>query len=156
KNQVVQIAPAGHTFKHLSGRKNKIFIQSREMAVSEKELRFISSLIHLFNGELLSKCEIVYIDTMGIYQYIREALLISGSTAKIARCPSTSGFRRATPRPVPYVCCISATTSGGMAQAVASPGFDDHRRTSFIDSLATARTGKVLLATATSDKKYKN
>lgn len=156
KNQVVQIAPAGHTFKHLSGRKNKIFIQSREMAVSEKELRFISALIHLFNGELLSTCAIVYIDTMGIYQYIREALLISGNTPKIESFHSYDGLKKATPPSVPYMCFISASTSGGMVEELVSQGFDGSRITTLIDIVSTNRTGNVLIALDSIDKNYKN
>src|SRR6266702_2926889 len=74
-NPVVQVAPAGHVFKHPSGTINKVFIQARELPVSEPELRFVGrSLCCAFPTGMLLDVQTVFVDTMSIYPFVREAL----------------------------------------------------------------------------------
>lgn len=157
KNPVVQIAPAGHVFRHPSRTVNKLFIQARELATSEAELAFV--------GRCLS-CELpalrapdlsqVYIDTMGIYAVVREALSFSGSTASIHSFHSYAELSELSPPTEPYAVVISASTSGGMARRLhTDQGFDASCLMTLIDVSRTGRIGNVLVGLDDVDPSYK-
>ncbi|TOM26835.1 hypothetical protein CGH80_24410, partial [Vibrio parahaemolyticus] len=84
RNNVLHIAPAGHTFKHPSGRISKMFIQSRDIAATETELQFVAKgLRTLVKNVDWPKIKTIYIDTMGIYSIVKEAALTAGCSANI-------------------------------------------------------------------------
>ncbi len=147
KNEVVQIAPAGHLFKHPSGTRSKVFIQAREMARSEPELFFVSNVIALQNGKILKDAEVVYIDSMGIYHYVREALESAKSNARIESFHSYDEVNRISPPIESYVCIISASTTGGMAnRLVRNQGLDQNRVVTLIDITSNDRSGSILIS----------
>lgn len=146
KNEVVQIAPAGHLFKHPSGRKSKVFIQAREMAKSEPELCFVANALRIHMRETLRLAEVVFIDTMGIYHFIKEALRATGSHARVESYHSYDEMKQLLPPSEPHACVISASTSGGMARdLVYKQRFDPNRIFTLIDLTSAERCGTVLM-----------
>ena len=156
-NPVVQIAPAGHVFKHPSKTTNKLFIQARELATSEAELAFVGMCIAralppLHAPDLAQ----VYIDTMGIYSLVREALTCAGSNASIHSYHSYAELSELSPPTEPYAVVISASTSGGMARRLhVGQGFDGERLMTLIDSSRNGRHGTVLVALDDVDPSYR-
>ncbi|WP_028359269.1 hypothetical protein [Burkholderia pseudomallei] len=146
-NPVVQVAPAGHVFKHPSGTINKVFIQARELPVSEPELCFVGrSLCCAFTPGLLRGVQTVFVDTMSIYPFVREALDFAGATARIHSFHSYGALSELSPPSEPYVVVISASTTGGMARKLCrDQGFDDKRVLTLIDVSAAERKGTVLI-----------
>ncbi|WP_026131617.1 hypothetical protein [Pandoraea sp. B-6] len=146
-NPVVQVAPAGHVFKHPSGTINKVFIQARELPVSEPELCFLGrSLSRALSPGLLSDVQTVFVDTMSIYPFVREALDFAGATARIHSFHSYGALSELSPPSEPYVVVISASTTGGMARKLCeNQGFDDKRVLTLIDVSAAERKGTVLI-----------
>lgn len=146
KNEVVQIAPAGHLFKHPSGTKSKVFIQAREMAKSEAELCFVANALRIHMRETLRIAEVVFIDTMGIYHFVREALRAAGSLARVESYHSYDEMKKLLPPSVPYACVISASTSGGMAnKLVSKQRFKPDNIVTLIDISTSGRSGTVLM-----------
>lgn len=157
-NPVVQIAPAGHVFKHPSGTINKVFIQARELATSEAELSFVGRAICLaVKPELLTEdLAVVYIDTMGIYSFVREALEFAGSSASIHSFHSYDELSELSPPGEPYLLVISASTSGGMARKLQDEqGFEGERLMTLVDVSNEERRGSVLIALDQVDEAYK-
>jgi hypothetical protein len=157
RNDVVQVAPAGHVFKHPSGTVNKVFIQARELAKSEPQLCFIGRLIvaRLAN-DAKSDLSIVFIDTMSIYHYVHEALRFIGSPARIYSFHSYDDVKKIVPPSEPYLVVISASTSGGMARQLhCSQGFDEQRLVTLIDMSSQERSGTVLVALDQVDEQFK-
>lgn len=156
-NPVVQIAPAGHVFKHPSKTVNKLFIQARELATSEAELAFVGrclcrALTPLADADL----SVVYIDTMGIYSLVREALIYAGSNATIHSFHSYTELSELSPPTEPYALVISASTSGGMARKLhAEQGFEKDRLLTLIDSTKVSRSGAVMVALDDVDASYR-
>lgn len=147
-NPVVQVAPAGHVFKHPSKTVNKVFIQARELATSEAELAFIGrclgwALPALRSPNLMQ----VYIDSMGIYSLVREALSFASSSASIHSFHSYDEISKLSPPTEPYAVVISASTSGGMARRLREEqGFEADRLITLIDASRQRRRGEVLIA----------
>lgn len=145
-NSVVQVAPAGHVFKHPSNTVNKLFIQARELVTSEAELAFAGrclacALPALRQPDLMQ----VYIDSMGIYSLVREALSFACSSASIHSFHSYNEIAKLSPPTEPYAVVISASTSGGMARRLhEEQGFEADRLITLIDASRRARTGEVL------------
>jgi hypothetical protein len=156
ENPVVQIAPAGHVFKHPSGTINKVFIQTRELAKSEPELSFIShALCMAARGSLTPELTIVYVDTMSIYSLVREALDVAGLKARISSFHSYDDLSRFSPPSEPYLVVISASTTGGMARRLHKQnGFDKERLITIIDASKTERSGVALIALDEVDESY--
>lgn len=155
-NPVVQIAPAGHVFRHPSRTINKLFIQARELATSEAELAFLGRCLARALPPLLDpNLEQVHIDTMGIYSMVREALVFAGSSASVHSFHSYAELSELSPPTKPYAVVISASTSGGMARTLhLEQGFDDTRLMTLIDASRTNRHGHVLVALDKVDTKY--
>ncbi len=154
-NDVVQIAPSGHLFKHPSGTKNKLFIQAREMARDEPELCFVANAIYLYKGDVLKNAEIVFIDTMGIYPYVREALKSAKKHARIESFHSYDELKKISPPEDSYLCVISASTSGGMAKRLVNKqNFDSNRIITLIDITTENRCGKVMVPLDTLGENY--
>jgi hypothetical protein len=147
-NPVVQVAPAGHVFRHPSKTINKVFIQARELAISEAELAFAGrclacALPSMRSADLMQ----VYIDSMGIYSLVREALSFAGSSASIHSFHSYDEISKLSPPTEPYAVVISASTSGGMAQRLnEEQEFDADRLITLIDASKHGRKGEVLIA----------
>lgn len=143
---VVQIAPAGHVFKHPSGKVNKLFIQARELARLEPEMSFVASAICALTGERLRSARTVFIDTMGIYHIVREALDRCESEARIESFHSYDEMKHLARPPDDYFCVISASTSGGMAKALVEEyEFDEKSILTLIDVASEGRKGSVLI-----------
>jgi len=155
-NPVVQIAPAGHVFKHPSKTINKLFIQARELATSEAELAFVGRCIaHALPPLCAPDLAQVYIDTMGIYSLVREALTCSGSNASVHSYHSYAELSELSPPTESYAVVISASTSGGMAKRLhVDQGFDEERLMTLIDSSRNGRHGAVLVALDVVDPSY--
>ncbi|MBP0621140.1 hypothetical protein [Cupriavidus consociatus] len=155
-NPVVQVAPAGHVFKHPSRTVNKLFIQARELATSEAELAFLGRCLTLTSPELAaSSLARVFIDTMGVYSIVREALAFAESNARIDSYHSYGRLADLSPPTEPYVVVISASTSGGMAKTLCDEqGFEAERLVTLIDSSRENRSGKVLVALDKVDPSY--
>lgn len=157
RNDVVQVAPAGHVFKHPSGTVNKIFIQARELAKSEPQLCFIGRLIvaQLESAVKEDLC-MVFIDTMSIYHYVHEALNFIGSSARIHSFHSYDDVKKIAPPTEPYLVVISASTSGGMARQLhKDQRFDPRRLVTLVDMSSQGRSGCVLVALDRIDKHLK-
>jgi len=156
-NPVVQVAPAGHVFRHPSKTINKLFIQARELATSEAELAFAGRcLVNAF--PLLGSAGLaqVYIDTMGIYALVREALTFVGNIASVHSYHSYAELSELSPPSEPYAVIISASTTGGMARRLhLEQGFDEGRLLTLIDGGRGDRHGKVLVALDEIDPSYR-
>jgi len=154
-NDVVQIAPSGHLFKHPSGTISKLFIQAREMAKNEPELCFVANAIYLYKGDVLKNAKIVFIDTMGIYPYVKEALKADGKHARIESFHSYDDLKKISPPADLYLCVISASTSGGMARRlVKKQNFDSNNIITLIDITTKGRCGKVMTPLDTLGENY--
>jgi len=157
KNPVAQVAPAGHVFKHPSKTISKLFIQARELATSEPELRFLGRyLVKEFDAFQHPDLAHVYIDSMGIYAMVREALDFCGSSARIHSFHSYDELSTQTPPTLPYAVVISASTTGGMARTLhEEQGFDDNCILTVIDSSRQNRHGAILISLDEIDDSYK-
>lgn len=147
-NPVVQVAPAGHVFKHPSKTVNKVFIQARELATSEAELAFAGRCLA---GELpaLRSADLrqVYVDSMGIYSLVRETLSFACSSASIHSFHSYDEISKLSPPTEPYAVVISASTSGGMARRLhEEQEFEADRLITLIDASRQGRRGEILVA----------
>lgn len=157
QNPVVQLAPSGHVFKHPSGTVNRVFIQARELAVSEPELAFVGRAIgSQFGAGVLKDAEIVFIDTMSIYPFVKEALSFCGSDAHIQSFHSYGGVEKVSRPTEPYAVVVSASTSGGMVRRLhESQGFDAFRMLTMIDIMADSRLSSILIPLDEVDDIYK-
>lgn len=155
-NPVVQLAPAGHVFRHPSRTVSKLFIQARELATSEAEVAFVGRCLAKKLRALVSlDLAEVYIDTMGIYSFVREALTFARSSACVYSFHSYSELSELSPPTEPYAVIISASTSGGMACKLCDQGFDDSRILALIDTTTQDRAGNVLVALDDVDVTYR-
>lgn len=147
-DRVVQVAPAGHVFKHPSKTVNKLFIQARELASSEAEIAFVGRCIASALPALVSRSlRLVYVDTMGIYAFLREALTFANVEANILSFHSYEELDKLSPPSEPYAVVISASTSGRMAkQLVEEQSFDAARMLTLIDASRDERISPVLAA----------
>ena len=154
RNDVVQVAPAGHVFKHPSGTVNKLFIQARELAKSEPQLCFVGRVIvSKLADRVKNDLSMVFIDTMSIYHYVHEALSFLGSSARIHSFHSYDDVKKIAPPTEPYMVVISASTSGGMARQLhQNQGFDEQRLVTLVDMSSQGRSGTVLIALDQIDK----
>lgn len=146
KNNAIHQAPSGHVFKHPSQRRNKVFIQAREIAAGEAELYVVAYMIALRHGSALRDSRKVFIDTMGIYSYVKCALVLCGSTAEITSFHSYDELEKIIPPEQAYFCVISASTSGSMAQGMASNFWDSRRIATIVDITGQGRAGDVMVA----------
>ncbi|HBO2549554.1 TPA: hypothetical protein VDV84_002283 [Pseudomonas aeruginosa] len=146
KNNAVHQAPSGHVFKHPSQRRNKVFIQAREIASGEAELYVVAYLIALCHGNALNGSTKVFIDTMGIYAYIKCALVLCRSEAEIVSFHSYDELEKVNPPSEPYFCIISASTSGSMARKMAGSVWDPQRIATIVDVTSHGRAGDVMVA----------
>lgn len=155
-NPVVQLAPAGHVFKHPSGTINKVFIQARELATSEPQFAFVGrSLCQALGSDIFSSAAQVFVDTMSIYSFVREALNFSGNSARIQSFHSYVALAELVAPGNPYIVVISASTTGGMARRLHSEqGFENERLLTLIDTTESGRLGTVLVALDTIDDIY--
>lgn len=156
QNNVVQIAPAGHAFKHPSGTVNKVFIQARELAKTEPQLCFIGHAICLAMGKAkFDNLAIVFIDTMSIYHYVREALAFAGSDARIHSFHSYGEVKTLVPPSEAHLVIVSASTSGGMTRDLETvQGFNPARLLTMVDMSANECSGEVLVALDKMDENY--
>lgn len=146
-NSVVQLAPAGHVFKHPSNTVSKLFIQARELATSEAELAFAGRCLACTLPLQQAGLTRVYIDSMGIYSLAREALSFASSLASIHSFHSYDEISKLSPPTEPYAVVISASTSGGMARRLhEEQGFEEERLITLIDTSRQGRNGEVLVA----------
>jgi len=146
KNNAIHQAPSGHVFKHPSQRRNKVFIQAREIASGEAELYVVAYLIALCHGKALQGSSKVFIDTMGIYAYVKCALALCRSEAEIVSFHSYDELEKINPPSEPYFCIVSASTSGSMAGKMASNVWDPQRIATIVDVTSQGRSGDVMVA----------
>lgn len=146
KNNAIHQAPSGHVFKHPSQRRNKVFIQAREIASGEAELYVVAYLITLCHGRALQGSTKVFIDTMGIYAYVKCALALCRSEAEIVSFHSYDELEKINPPSDPYFCIVSASTSGSMAEKMASSVWDPRRIATIVDVTSQGRAGDVMVA----------
>lgn len=145
KNNAIHSAPSGHVFKHPSGSKNKVFIQAREIASGEAELFVVGYAIALRYGDKLKQASQVLIDTMGVYAYVKNALIHCGGTAEILSFHSYDELEKINPPSGNYFCIVSASTSGRMAAKMGARKFDENCVATIIDVSSKGRFGSVLL-----------
>ena len=146
KNSAIHQAPSGHVFKHPSQRRNKVFIQAREIASGEAELYVVAYLITLCHGQALQGSTKVFIDTMGIYAYVKCALALCRSEAEIVSFHSYDELEKINPPSDPYFCIVSASTSGSMAKKMASSVWDPQRIATIVDVTSQGRAGDVTVS----------
>jgi len=157
KNPVIHAAPAGHVFKHPSKSTNKLFIKARELAMSEAELVFVGWCLSHKLAPLLGDQDSaqVFIDTMGIYPFVREALTLLESKASIHSYHSYTNLSELSPPREPYAVVISASTSGSMAKKLHNEqGFESDKIITLIDTSKEERTGYVMVALDDIDPSY--
>lgn len=145
KNDAIHQAPSGHTFKHPSGAKNKVFIQARDIASDEAELYVVGYAIALSYGIKLRDAKKVLIDTMGIYAYVKNALDLCLSQAEILSFHSYNELEILNPPTVPYFCIVSASTSGRMASTMVMRQFAGDRIATIVDTQSIGRCGDVIV-----------
>lgn len=145
KNNAIHQAPSGHVFKHPSGNKNKVFIQAREIASGEAELFVVGYNIALRYGDKLREAKKIFIDTMGIYAYVMNALGHCGGRAEILSFHSYDELEKLHPPNSPYFCIVSASTSGRMASKMRERGFREDCITTMVDIKSAGRCGDVML-----------
>jgi len=146
KNGVVHIAPAGHTFKHPSGKISKLFIQTRELVSTETELQYVGRGLSVLTSEAKwNEVETIYIDTMGIYPIVKEAVSITGSAANIESFHSYSSIETLNVPSNNYLIVISASTSGSMAKTLVAKGFSANKIITLIDVEKREDTSHVLI-----------
>lgn len=146
KNNAIHLAPSGHVFKHPSQRRNKVFIQAREIASGEAELYVVAYLIALCHCKALEGSTKVFIDTMGIYAYVKCALALCDSKAEIVSFHSYDELEKINPPSEPYFCIVSASTSGSMAGKMANSVWDFQRIATIVDVTSKGRAGDVMVA----------
>ncbi len=146
KNNVIHSAPSAHSFKHPSGTLNNVFIQARELASDEAEVCVVGYAIALEYGARLRQADKVYIDTMGIYAFVKNALARLNSRAEVMSFHSYERLKTIFPPASDYFCVVSASTSGGMAMQMGEQSFRDDCVATLIDRTADDRYGRVLVA----------
>lgn len=146
KNNVIHAAPSAHSFKHPSGTLNNVFIQTRELASDEAEVCVVGYAIALEYGAKLRQAGKVYIDTMGIYPFVKNALARLDSKAEVMSFHSYERLKTIYPPAGTYFCVVSASTSGGMAKQMGEQGFTVECVATLIDRTADGRYGGVLVA----------
>lgn len=146
KNNVIHVAPSAHSFKHPSGTLNNVFIQTRELASDEAEVCVVGYAIALEYSIRLRRAGKVYIDTMGIYPFVKNALARLDSKAEVMSFHSYERLKTIYPPAGEYFCVVSASTSGGMAKQMGEQGFTDECVATLIDRTADGRYGGVLVA----------
>lgn len=152
RNNVLHLAPAGHTFKHPSGRMSKLFIQTRELASTETELQFVGQGLHTLTENInWSEVKTIYIDTMGIYSIVKEAILSAGVSAAIESYHSYTSLKELNLPTEDYLVIISASTSGGMAKDLVSRDFSKHKIITLIDVEDRESYSNVLINLSSTD-----
>ena len=117
-NKVISHAPPGHVFELLSKRPSKIHIQASVLASDQPQLEFVANYLYVKIGKHLKKVEEIFIDTMGIYQFVREAIHISGRQAKITNFHSYEGVEDTDFSNKNSYCILSCSSSGGLIDKV--------------------------------------
>lgn len=145
KNSVISAAPSGHLFKHPSGTLNSVFIQARELASDEAELCLVGYAIALKYSDLLKKAAKVYIDTMGIHSFVKNALMRVNGKAEVVNFHSYAQLEKMHPPGENYFCLVSASTSGGMAKKMTARQFREECIATLIDRTEAGRFGSILL-----------
>lgn len=113
RNPVVQWSPGGHAFRHPSGTVNKVFAQARELASTEAELAFVAySLVNALPALRDPALSIVFIDSMGIYSIVKEAMDFVGAKVRIESFHSYTELSKLSRPTVPHALIISASTTG--------------------------------------------
>lgn len=155
-NPVVQLAPAGHVFKHPSGTINKVFVQARELATNEPQVTFVGrALCQALTSGLFANATDVFVDTMSIYSFVREALDFCGNRARVQSFHSYHALAEMVAPNNPYVVVISASTTGGMARKLHyEQSFEEGRLLTLIDMSKRGRSGEVLAALDEIDERY--
>lgn len=148
RNPVVQWSPGGHAFRHPSGTVNKVFAQARELASTEVELAFVArSLVNALPLLRDPALGIVFIDSMGIYSIVKEAMDFVGAKVRIESFHSYTELSKLSPPTVPHALIISASTTGGMAKRLISAnGFSSEVVLTLVDRSRSADRGRVLIA----------
>ncbi|WP_223528202.1 hypothetical protein [Pseudomonas sp. A-RE-23] len=146
KNNVIHSAPSAHSFKHPSGTLNNVFIQARELASAEAEVCVVGYAIALEYGARMRRADKVFIDTMGIYAFVKNALGRLGSKAEVMSFHSYERLKTMFPPAQDYFCVVSASTSGGMAKQMGEQTFREDCIATLIDRTADDRYGRVLVA----------
>jgi len=145
KNNAIHQAPSGHNFRHSSGTINNLFIQARDIACDEAQLFVVGYALASRFGVKLREAKKMFIDTMGIYAYVKNALDICGGQAEILSFHSYDQLKTLMPPSVPYLCVVSASTSGGMARTMVERQFAADQITTIIDITSTDRCGDVVV-----------
>ena len=146
KNNVIHSAPSAHSFKHPSGTLNNVFIQTRELASDEAEVCVVGYAIALEYADRLKKADTVFIDTMGIYAFVKNALGRLDGKAQVMSFHSYEQLKKMFPPAEDYFCLVSASTTGGMARQMGVQTFMEDCVATLIDRTADGRYGKVLIA----------
>jgi hypothetical protein len=145
KNNAIHQAPSGHAFRHPSGNINKLFIQAREIARDEAELFVVGYAIASSYGVKLRDAKKIFVDTMGIYAYVKNALDICGGHAEILSFHSYDELKKLYPPSVPYLCIVSASTSGRMAKTMVERQFLEAQIATLVDITSSGRCGSVMI-----------
>lgn len=145
KNNVIHTAPSAHSFKHPSGTLNNIFIQARELASDEAEVFVVSYALASMCASRLKIAKVVYVDTMGIYPFVKNALEHLGSKAQIMSFHAYEKLQTIYPPSEDYFCIVSASTSGGMARQLEVQRFREDCVVTLIDRTTNDRYGRVLI-----------
>src|SRR3546814_20187906 len=85
-------------------------------------------------------------DALPIYAYVHCALALCGSEAEIVSFHSYDELEKINPPSQPYFCIVSASTSGSMAEKMASNAWDPQRIATIVDVTSLGRAGDVMVA----------
>jgi len=103
-------------------------------------------MIALKHGTMLKDAKRIYIDTMGIYSYVKGALDLCNGKAEIVSFHSYDELKTLIPSTDPYFCIVSASTSGKMAKTMRDQRFDEGRIATIVDITSDGRCGDVMVA----------
>ena len=147
KNNAIHQAPSGQVFKHPSQRRNKVFIQAREIAF--RRGRAVRRRIPHSAMPRAGPAR----QHHGLHRYhgylcIRQ---VRSGPVPIPRQRSSAStpmmrLEKINPPSDPYFCIVSASTSGSMAKKMASSVWDPQRIATIVDVTSQGRAGDVMVA----------
>jgi len=153
QRKAFQEAPAGHVFRHPSGRQTRYFLLASQLLIDEIDAYFVGLAVCSKAWPQLSKATTLHIDTMGIYPVARAVEDIvhrcggDGADWEIASFHSHQGMADL------YsvvedsdVVLVSASTSGSMVKALADDGAPDRALITLLDVSDEGRRGTVVYA----------
>ncbi|MDI9348881.1 MAG: hypothetical protein QM537_02635 [Candidatus Symbiobacter sp.] len=122
-NNVIKISPSGYRFTLPSGNHTQYFFHFRDITVNDSQHWFVAKtirhkLIEILGLEKFKAIRVVFIDTNGIYSYVREAF--EDIDIRIHSHSSYNLVDLINKPNLPYISLISVSETGTLAKKLAS------------------------------------